>query len=97
MKFTDQNGDPVVDEKLELQLKQQLVDATVKALWAILLMVTWPIVAIWAINELFGTVIPVTFWTWLSVMLLRTAVTPFPTPPKEKLTCLPKPLSQTKN
>ena len=86
---------PREEKLLEHQLKQQLLDAIVKVMWALLVLAAWPILVIWAINTLFSVAIPLTFWTWLSVVILRTAVISFPSTPKEKLVCIPT--SQTKN
>jgi len=33
----------------------------------------WPLVLLWAINLLFGTAIPLTFWTWLAVLVITWA------------------------
>lgn len=37
---------------------------------ALCLLVAGPILTIWAVNLLFSTAIPVTFWTWLSTAWL---------------------------
>lgn len=36
----------------------------------VVLFVFTPIFSIWAVNTLFSTVIPITFWTWLSALWL---------------------------
>ena len=33
----------------------------------------WPLILAWAINNLFGTHIPITFWTWLSIVVIAWA------------------------
>lgn len=35
---------------------------------------TWPLMVIWAINTLFGTTIPITFTTWLSLWILGVTI-----------------------
>lgn len=40
-------------------------------LFVVLVVVFGPIFTIWALNALFATAIPVTFWTWLSVLWLQ--------------------------
>lgn len=37
----------------------------------LLLIVFFPFAIIWALNTLFATVIPYTFWTWLAVIVLN--------------------------
>lgn len=32
--------------------------------------ILWPIMLLWAINLLFGTTVPLTFWTWLAVITI---------------------------
>ncbi|MAG26118.1 hypothetical protein CMI47_11170 [Candidatus Pacearchaeota archaeon] len=36
--------------------------------FVIVMVIFAPIFSIWAVNLLFGTQIPVTFWTWLSAL-----------------------------
>jgi hypothetical protein len=41
---------------------------------AVLLMVLfWPFALIWAVNTLFATAIPFTFWTWLAAFVMTVA------------------------
>jgi hypothetical protein len=40
---------------------------------AILLIIFWPWVIIWAVNTLFGLGIAYTFWNWLAVLVLTAA------------------------
>lgn len=37
------------------------------------LAILWPLALIWAINLLFHTAVPITFWTWLAVVVLAWA------------------------
>ena len=37
------------------------------------LVVFWPFALIWAVNTLFATAIPYTFWTWLAAMVMMAA------------------------
>jgi uncharacterized membrane protein YccF (DUF307 family) len=34
------------------------------------LVLFWPFALIWAVNTLFATAIPYTFWTWLAAMVM---------------------------
>jgi uncharacterized membrane protein YccF (DUF307 family) len=37
------------------------------------LVLFWPFALIWAVNTLFATAIPYTFWTWLAAMVMMAA------------------------
>lgn len=42
----------------------------VVVLFALLLLVVWPLAVIWSINTLFGTNIPMNLHTWVAVAVL---------------------------
>jgi fatty acid desaturase len=38
----------------------------------IVVAILWPLIFVWAINYMFGTTIPMTFLTWLAVVIIAT-------------------------
>lgn len=49
---------------------EESISLLLLSLLILLFVLFWPIAAIWAINTLFGTAIPMSFKTWLAAVVL---------------------------
>lgn len=56
--------------KIDLEEKSVLTLAVMALLFIVVWIVLGPIFTIWSLNLVFGLEIPLTFWTWLSVVWL---------------------------